>query len=480
MEQRDQNISDRKAVHAGRFYAATKDSLNKELDRLFTAAGKNIITPGLRALISPHAGYLYSGEVAAKAYNLIDPKANWANVFILATSHTERFKGAAVYADGDFLSPLGKASVNKEIARNLINTESLFINYNQAHFKEHSIEVQIPFLQRIFGDKLSIVPIVIGTDNFNELSTIATSLQSYFTGENLFVVSSDFSHYPNYKDAIEIDASTLEMFINSEAKDFSLWLQTNNSLQSKNVLTRMCGCSSGIVLKLLSEQDNMLEYKHIAYSNSGDVQNGDHSSVVGYHAISLVVKEESDHSFILTDSDKMQLLAIARKAIEARLEGGKIDKQEPEQISASLKVKAGAFVSLKKGKKLRGCIGSLNATDLLYNTVSQMAVSAAFSDYRFDPLTKKEYEKVSIEISVLTPMKKVNSFEDIIVGKHGVMIKFENRSATFLPQVASEQGWNREQLLAYLSEKKAGLKWDSWKSADIYIYEAIVIDESKN
>ena len=127
MEQTDQNISDRKAVHAGRFYAATKDSLNKELDRLFATAGKKNITPGLRALISPHAGYIYSGEVAAKAYNLIDPNANWANVFILATSHTERFKGAAVYADGDYLSPLGKVSVNKEIARNLIKTENIFI-----------------------------------------------------------------------------------------------------------------------------------------------------------------------------------------------------------------------------------------------------------------------------------------------------------------------------------------------------------------
>lgn len=152
---------------------------------------------------------------------------------------------------------------------------------------------------------------------------------------------------------------------------------------------------------------------------------------------------------------------------------------DPNTIPINIKKELGAFVTLRINGKLRGCIGRFISTDPLYEVVKQMAVAAALEDYRFNPLTKEEFEKTGIEISVLGPLKKINNISEIVLGKHGIYIKKDLHSGTMLPQVATENGWSVEEFLGYTSRDKAGLGWSGWKDADIYVYEAVVLEENK-
>jgi AmmeMemoRadiSam system protein B len=202
--------TDRDPVAAGRFYSADKETLTKDLAQLFSSCVKPPAGWKVRAIISPHAGYVFSGKTAASAFSSIPKNSSFRNIFIIGSSHIMSFDGASVYNMGDFITPLGKMKVNIEIANKLKNENSLFKFPVDAHIQEHSIEVQVPFIQYYFTNETQIVPIIIGTDNKNTIKGIAAVLKQWFTSENLFIISSDFSHYPPYKDAIEVDKNTAD------------------------------------------------------------------------------------------------------------------------------------------------------------------------------------------------------------------------------------------------------------------------------
>jgi len=175
--------------------------------------------------------------------------------------------------------------------------------------------------------------------------------------------------------------------------------------------------------------------------------------------------------------EKKELLAIARNTIETYLKTGKTSEVNPKDITPAMRENCGAFVTLHKDGALRGCIGRFSASEPLYKVVQQMAISAATEDNRFSVVTIDEMKDIDLEISVLTPMQKINSIDEIEMGRHGIYIKKGFYSGTFLPQVATETGWSKEEFLGYCSKNKAGLGWDGWKEADIYIYEALVFSE---
>lgn len=178
----------------------------------------------------------------------------------------------------------------------------------------------------------------------------------------------------------------------------------------------------------------------------------------------------------LSEMEKKALLAIARKTIDARLTGRPMP--EFQLVSEVLKEKKGAFVTLKKHDHLRGCIGYIEARKPLYRTVREMALAAAFDDPRFPPLKTDELKNVTIEISILSPLKEVKDIGEITVGVHGLYITKGFHSGLLLPQVATEYGWDR---LTFLQETcyKAGLQRDAWKEKDaiVYIFSAEVIGE---
>jgi MEMO1 family protein len=487
MEIHSQNKStDRQPVAAGSFYDADKETLTRDISKLFADCKKLKESWKVRAILTPHAGYIYSGKTAAAAFSMTPKNATYKNIFIIGSSHIMAFDGASVYNTGDFITPLGKALVNREIADKLKNVNKVFSFPVDAHYKDHCLEVQIPLIQYYYSNPVKIVPIIIGTSNLNTIRAIAEALKPWFTPENLFVISSDFSHYPSYKDAIETDNLTAAAIISGNPATFLSALKKSSAENIPGLATSMCGWTSGLALMYLAEGNRNLEFLKIDYCNSGDSPFGGKDAVVGYNAIALIErtgnsKSEtgSDDDFSFTNEEKEQLFFIARNSIRTMLYENKRITIDEKQIPDALRRPLGVFVTLKIDGVLRGCIGRFISSDPLYDVVKSSALSSAFEDPRFPSLTRAEYEKVEVEITVLGPMKKISNINEIVLGKHGIYIKKDFRSGTMLPQVATEYGWTIEQFLGYTSRDKAGLGWDGWKDAEIFIYEGLVLEENK-
>lgn len=479
-------ITDRQPVAAGRFYPADKVTLTKDISELFDSCKKSYKNWCVRAIISPHAGYVFSGKIAAEAYSVIPENYVYKNIFIIGSSHVMSFDGASVYNTGDYITPMGKIAVNREIADKLISENKVFNFPTDAHLQEHSIEVQLPFIQYYFKNIPLIIPIIIGTINEKTVNQIAETLRPWFTPENLFVISSDFSHYPPYRDAVESDRLTAQGIASGNPQTFLNNLKKNSEKQTKGLVTSMCGWTSGLTLLYLAEKNDQLEYKLIDYCNSGDSPYGGKNEVVGYHAIALTGKTrqaqcmpEEKEEFSFTEEEKARLFTIARNSIQSKLADTRGKVTEEKKMSAKFLKPMGAFVTLKINGALRGCIGRFISSDSLYEVVKASAISSAFGDPRFSPLTKEEYKKTEIEITVLGPLEKINNINEIVLGKHGIYIKKDSSSGTMLPQVATENGWTVEEFLGYTSRDKAGLGWDGWKDADLFIYEGVVLEDSK-
>jgi AmmeMemoRadiSam system protein A len=224
----------------------------------------------------------------------------------------------------------------------------------------------------------------------------------------------------------------------------------------------------------------------IDYCNSGDYVNGSKDEVVGYNSIELTEKEpktlrnkNTENSFSFTPEETSQLFQIAKNAIISRLNNSKKTEINDESLPEKFKMPMGAFVTLKINGTLRGCIGRFISEDPLYKVVEVSALSSAFEDPRFSPLTKEEFRKTEMEITVLGPLQKISSINEIVLGKHGIYIKKGSMAGTMLPQVATENGWTVEEFLGYTSRDKAGIGWDGWKNAEIFIYDGIVLEDNK-
>ncbi len=462
----------RKPVYAGKFYPENKNELDNDLKKYFSLA-KNRKNDAF-AVISPHAGYMFSGEVAASAINQINPDKKYENVFVITSSHSCHFNGASIYNTGNYETPLGEIKVNKNIADTLIKEYAVFDFIADAHLNEHSLEVQLPFLQYHLKHGFSLIPIVIGGDNKETSKSIADALMPYFNKNNLFIISSDFSHYPNYDDAVEIDNKTAKAVCSNNPQIFLETLQENKKSGINNLATDICGTSAVLCLLYLTENGDF-EYNMIDYRNSGDSPYGEKNRVVGYHAISVTGK--NDNEFNLSDKEREELLKIARKNLELYIGKSKSIDLSTEVFNEKLQNKCGIFVTLKKDDKLRGCLGRFESSKNIPETVAELVVSSALNDTRFSPVKAKELNDIKIEISVLSPMQKINSIDEIELGKHGIYIKKGNNSGTFLPEVATDTNWELEEFLGHCAQDKADIGWEGWKDAEIFIYQSIKFSE---
>ena len=459
----------RPATQANRFYTGDARELSEEVDSLLALHHGDAKYQNMAALIVPHAGYYYK------------------RIFLLGPSHHEWLDGASVNTEADwYATPIGNVKVDHETAVALTNTDgtdSVFSYRPEAHDREHCLEVQLPFLQRRFAmhnqEVPPIVPIVISTNDYDKLKRMAEQLKPYFTDENLFVISCDFSHYPSYEDACEVDARTGKAIETGDVEEFIAIINANARSGKRNLHTSACGEFAIITLMLML--DNEYEVKHLMYQNSGDIS-GEHDRVVGYHSFAVLRKDST--SFTLSDTDKKALKEIAFNSIRDSLDGKPIAQpiiSSPLQLCwlarqelLTLNSKCGAFVSLHKHGHLRGCIGHFGEDYPLHEIVAEMARAAAFEDPRFMPVTHDELNDLDIEISVLTPMRRIQSLDEFELHRHGIYIKKGYRSGTFLPQVADEVNWTKEEFVGHCSQDKAGLGWDGWRDAELYVYEAIV------
>lgn len=497
-----QNI--RKEAVAGQFYPASAEALRQEVKNCYDEADKigdyswqtdtmpaTAKDTAIQAVIVPHAGYVFSGSVAASAFASIPEDTKYEHIFLIGPSHHVAFDGASVCnAFDDYRTPLGLIPVDREICDSLIKDNKCFSYKPSAHDKEHCLEVELPFLQYRLKTMPKIVPIIIGTQNLSTLKEIAAALKPYFNSKNLFVISSDFSHYPSYEDALTVDRNSGEAVATGNLDKFIDALQENESLHIHNLYTSACGqCAIAVLLLMARDANtgNLAEgytMRHIAYLNSGDSEYGGKDQVVGYHAFVLTrplagaglvpAHTQCHNQFALTDTDKQQLLNVAWNAISpTRLHR----KVIPTKV---FDTKVGVFVTLTEHGRLRGCIGHFGEDIPLGKITNEMAYAAAFEDPRFTPLRKDELKDIEIEISVLTPLKRIHSIDEFQYGKQGIYMRKGYHSGTFLPQVADEVNWTKEEFLGHCAQDKAGIGWDGWKTAELYTYEAIRFSTAKH
>ena len=463
---------------SGQFYDANPLRLALQIDSFFKAAQVTPTQKDVEILICPHAGYVYSGPVAAYSYKAVSQK-NYQTVIILAVSHYYGFDGISIWPQGGFQTPLGVVPVDTDLTQKLISPTEAIDFFPKVFEQEHSLEVQLPFLQKTFKN-FKIVPVIMGQPSYALVEKFAQKLDAVIGDRKdiLVVVSSDMSHYHQGAEARTMDQGTLELVKAIDAKDF--WDEC--SVRKKE----MCGFVPVTTALLLAKRRG-LTAEVLRYANSGDVT-GDESRVVGYSAV-MFYKEppavdkktagaaEENQIPPLSKSQKKQLMDIAKKTVEDYVRTGKV--YEPVVTDPRLKEIEGAFVTLHKNGALRGCIGNIIGRDPLYLTVRNMAVAAASSDPRFQPVSEKELAKLDFEISVLSKPRRAKSIDEIKLGVHGVIASRGDRGGVFLPQVATETGWTKEQFLSELCSQKAGLPADAWKDPQtkLDIFTADVFSE---
>lgn len=456
----------KKAVVAGAFYPDSSVVLAGQVDRYLREANPQRIEGEIVALISPHAGYVYSGPVAAFGYKAISDR-KYDTVVIIGPSHHVSFDGVSILERGFYETPLGKVEIDSEFAKELIKfKKSVIYFYPQAYEEEHSVEVQIPFLQRSSKD-FKIVTLIMGNISYKTCKDLSEALVSAIRKSNkkvLILASTDMSHYYSYNDAVLKDQVTLSEILNFDAERLAEKISKGEC--------ELCGVAPVLATLLAGKGLGANKISLLKYANSADTA-GDKSRVVGYG--SLVIYREEER--MLNAEQKIRLLEIARKTIEDYVKENR-DPQFTETDSELLKEK-GAFVTLRKGEDLRGCIGNIIGRGPLYLTVRDMAIASATEDPRFSPVTAKELKDIKIEISVLSKPKRIAGVDEIRLGEHGVIIKQGLRSGVFLPQVALETGWTKEEFLSNLCSHKAGLPADAWKdkNTEIYIFTAQVFEE---
>ncbi len=476
----------RKPAVAGAFYPATHIELRKELKLLFEKALPKTVS-NVRAIISPHAGYLFSGGVAASAFNQIDREKEYERVFIIASSHRSSFPGASIYCEGNFEMPYGQEQVDTQFGAFLCSQNpSLFTSNPKHHSQEHSIEVQLPFINYILKPTYKVVPILLGNVTPQDCQSIAQVLEPYYNGENLFIISSDFSHYPGYEHAGAVDKATMQAIVSNNPGNLLKVLKENASKGIKNLQTSLCGWSAVLVLNYLTEQDQFSSYHALEYKNSGDnALYGELDSVVGYWAIAVTKDSDVLHWIARSSIENAIGVNEASNFNGRGLNGPGLNDQGLKaqilqelgaiKMPDSLLQKCGVFVTLKKRGKLRGCIGYIYSETCLYQEVANVAVLAACYDNRFNKVAPKELPEIEIEISILSPMRLIKDINEIEMGIHGIQIEKDGRSGLFLPQVGAETGWSCEEYLGHCARDKAGLEWNGWKGAKISIFTVNII-----
>lgn len=455
---------------AGAFYPATAGELSQMVDSFFEAARPEPVRGRIFALISPHAGYAFSGQTAAFGYKLIKDGA-YTTVIIIGSSHRSGFNGASVYSEGAFRTPLGLVEIDSVFACELLEKgREAEIFFNPVFFEgEHSLETQIPFLQRALKG-FKIVPIIMGRADLSHCQKLADFLSQIIgvRDDVLVVASTDMSHGYDYEEAQKVDSLTIASLEEMDTRQLYYGL-----LKGKY---QLCGGLPVATALILAKKLGHHKLQVLNYTNSALVtgQKEKGAWTVGYVSCAIDKEEETG---MLNQTQRKRLLEIARSSIEKYLkEGKKIELSEDDPLLAK---EMGAFVTLHKDGQLRGCIGSITARAPLYQAVKDMAVEAAVGDPRFAPVRLPELKDIEIEISVLSPLKRISSVDEIQLGIHGVIVKKGLNSGVFLPQVAEETGWTREEFLSNLCAHKAGLAPYAWKepSAEIYIFSAEVFSE---
>jgi AmmeMemoRadiSam system protein B/AmmeMemoRadiSam system protein A len=475
----------RQAAVAGAFYPADPTALSVMINGLLAHASPPPADGPIVAAVAPHAGYPYSGPVAAWTYAALKGH-KYARVVVIAPSHFVAFNFTSVY-DGDaYATPLGTVPVDKEFARRLTKMNSSIQLSEQGHTPtpagaEHAIEVELPWLQTVLGN-FELVPIVMGDQSYQSSRALGVALakeienekkHGHAAGDTLVLASSDLSHYHPYGEAESIDGQTLHAL--------AAWDYFSMSRNFQTGIWEACGGAPIVAAMIYAERMGANQAEVLKYLNSGDTS-GDRTRVVGYSADLFVKAPQAaaeQTPFSLTGPEKSELLALARTSAEQAVRTHQ-PYNPPPSSSETLNQAYGAFVTITRAGALRGCIGFTSPSKPLYMTVRDTATLAALRDPRFPPITAAELPELDYEISVLSPLRRVTDLEQIKIGRDGLLMKNGESEGLLLPQVPVEQNWDRQTFLEQTCAK-AGMKHDCWKqeNTDIFKFTAVVFGEHK-
>lgn len=506
---------------SGSWYSHQQALLSQELDYYFTCAREYfpVVTAyrDVRALVVPHAGMYFSGLCAATAYQTLmvpqeghegsvdtgkqtiryEKNTGIKRVVVLCPSHTAFLKGCALPRFDVYQTSLGDIPIDRQACEMLAVTP-VFRGDSRVHEQEHAIEIQLPFLQKTIAD-FKLVPLVVGHVTDEDINDVIYGLTKIVDKDTLVVISTDFIHHgPGYdynvfdRNIIHniryLDSLAVNALSAQDYRGFENFLrETGATICGQNPLKVLLGLINKSIIEHVNARltcyytaAHMRKARlpdqriaaHVLLDNLADQDAQENVSYIGM-IFTTQSYQELKKEDILTGYEKKELLSLARRTIANAF----VDKKDrlPDNLlyplmSFGMQQQIGAFVTLNtKTGELRGCIGSMVAQEPLCQTVMRMAVAAAFQDSRFVPLMAKELDNVVIDISLLTPPVPVASYEDIKIGKHGIVLyKLGPKgtvvaSAVFLPQVPSSYGWSKETTLGHLSTK-AGLAWSAWKT----------------
>ncbi len=460
----------RKPYVEGKFYP---DDIN-ELSSFLTENIKDL-KPKSRIIVSPHAGYVYSGKTAAKAFSHFEK--DFETVFVIATAHT-------VYAPACFLTKdrfetvLGSIDSDEEVIDILLRNKAFKLN-PQAHTREHSVEVVLPFLKYIKKD-FKLVAVVVNGEDKDILIEAGREIAKIMKEKKaVCVISSDLSHYPPYDISKTVDeAFSLSYQIATINKDIDYLFLSRKLISEKyiNYLdTLACGFAPMVVGLATAIEYGYSYFEILELINSGDIVETK-GEVVGYLA-GCFLDKKTEFKLNLTDKEKKYLLDLARKSIRNYLEN-KTQLEINHYPFPKLNLPFALFVTLTIKGKLRGCIGSLTPHMIIGDGVCEYAIKAGFEDPRFSPLSLEELKDIKIEISILSPLKKINDISEIKQNIHGVYVRHGFRSGTYLPQVW-EHFKTKEEFLRSLFEDKAGIDYSfiNHSNTEIYIYTVEAFEE---
>ena len=484
---------ERPSALAGGWYPGDADELAHYVDGLLDANADPASGEPTRALVVPHAGYRYSGATAARAISRVRGQG-FKRVLVLAPAHRSGFSGLSIADVDAYRTPLGAVPVDTEAAARL-RQASLVGAAPDAHQREHSIEIELPMLQRALKPGWRLLPVLVGRLDGDDYPVAADLLRPFLDDETLLVVSSDFTHYGSRFDYLPfplddaapehiraLDDGALERI---EALDAAGFLR----YQLETGIT-VCGYRPLALMLHLLPKDARIE--RVAYATSGELT-GDYSNSVSYAALWVTSpaaisegidaedqQAQTDESGVFSEAELAILHRLAVLGVEQAVLGpSEAGRAETEQLtktlSPRLQAPSGAFVTLKKHGDLRGCIGYIQPRKPLYQAVLENGVNAAVNDRRFRPVTPQELEQLEVEVSVLTKPRPIATADEFRVGEHGIILSKDGRRAVFLPEVATEQGWDRRQTLSHLAHK-ARLPEDAWREgASFEVFSSIKI-----
>ncbi|MCX7678594.1 MAG: AmmeMemoRadiSam system protein B [Spirochaetes bacterium] len=469
---------------AGQWYPGKMGELAYAVDSYIASVPEIPPMRDVKILILPHAGYPYSGQVAAYGYALakmLRPDL----IVIFGTPHRAHVRGVALSSCDFFETPLGKVKVDKEGSLALSKNVGFSIN-DEAHRLEHSIEIHLPFLQRIYGKKMekeiSLLPLLIG-EMGNDIEKYARIIASAICKRNPFIIaSSDFAHYgPRFEYLPFVGKSNSEIQEKLKKLDMGaihpILKFDREGFERYVTSTGITVCGRNPIALALALPIGLSDAKLLKYDTSCAITGEcDHS--VSYAAIAIAgIWKEMHVGVELTESDRNFLLRLSRKSIRSFLVNKKRIVLNAAEVPSSCRIRKGVFVTLKKFGQLRGCIGSVIPRAELYEMVIEHAYHAACCDPRFLPLTMDEFDQIEIEISILSEPVEVHSIDEIVIGRDGLIIEKDGHMGLLLPQVAVEQGWSKEEFLLWLC-RKANLPDNAWRmGARIYRFQALVFGE---